>query len=101
MRRMLCLGALMTALALSGCGESSGGLSSPNPARVDQESLNSDPKAGPVHVANVNIDGYYMATVKFCDGTTLVYNFVGSKKGGGSVIPESPECGALTVSPSS
>ena len=29
---------------------------------------------------------------KFCDGTTLLYEYVGYRRGGVAAVPSSPEC---------
>ena len=80
----------VAALSLSACGSMS---SSPEGAKQDEVKIvNTDPRSGPVFVRSIDSNGYYMATVKFCDGSTLVYNFIGSQKGGGSAIPDSDEC---------
>jgi hypothetical protein len=52
-----------------------------------------------VFVRTLSSEGYAITTFKFCDGTTLVYNYMGGNKGGGSTIVDSPECGAPKPTP--
>lgn len=80
---------------LTACG--GGASSDEQPAQPEATpTANTDPRLGPVVVGTHNDGtGYYdITTIKFCDGTTLVYNFIGYRKGGGAVIPDSPECTA-------
>lgn len=83
------LGAIVVGalLVLTACGVST------STSRDDGgTALTNDPRKGPVFVRLINVDGYPMNTLKFCDGTTLVYNFIGGSRGGGAIFPNSPEC---------
>ena len=85
---------LTVGMAVTGLSSCASGYAGPDNSTVNQsvKSSNQDPRSGPVLVKSVDMNGYYMTTIKFCDGTTLVYNFIGNSKGGGAVIESSPEC---------
>jgi hypothetical protein len=95
-RAVIAAATLLTAGMLTACGATPDGASS-----EDVTTNNTNPMSGPVFVRSVNSNGYYMVTVKFCDRTTLVYNGLGDRSGGVSVIPNSPECGGPLPAPTS
>ena len=87
------IAAAMAVAALAGCSSSSGATNDTSSV-VKVDASNTDPQTGPVFVLRIGVNGTKISTVKYCDNTTLVYVFVGSSKGGGDTIQNSPECGA-------
>jgi hypothetical protein len=90
-------GLALIVASLSACGATA---ATPEGGTVQSATItNEDPKNGPVFVRTLSSEGYAITTFKFCDGTTLVYNYMGGNKGGGSTIADSPECGAPKPTP--
>ena len=92
------IAAAMAVAALAGCSSSSGATNDTSSV-VKVDASNTDPQTGPVFVLRIGVNGTKISTVKYCDNTTLVYVFVGSSKGGGDTIQNSPECGAPAPAP--
>ena len=89
MKSIRWIGAVLLATAVTSLTACSGVTSS---TTRSENTWASNPREGVVFVRTVSVDGSNITTVKFCDGSTLVYNYIGGYRGGGSTEPNSPEC---------
>lgn len=93
-RLSIALASALLLVATSACATPAASTQSDDqPPTKSQPQANTDPRKGWVVVEKdrYSAETYY-SLEKRCDGTTLIYVLIGSKKGGPAVVLNSPEC---------